>query len=789
MPLARERIAHYRILCRLGSGGMGEVYLAEDERFPRPVALKVIATERSADETTRRRFLREAQAVAALSHPGIAHVYEAGSDAGTDYIAMEHIDGETLAQRMSGEPVSIDAIIEIGTQLADAIAEAHDHGVMHRDIKPSNIMLTRRGHVKVLDFGLAKIDVGIAAQPSESSTARVPSTRDGALVGTVNYMSPEQAVGGPVERRSDVFSIGVVLYELITRRLPFAGRSTGDTLHRITSVEPEPLARFNYDLPIELERIVRKCLEKVPDRRYRSARELHADIEALMRHRSNTPSAPWVARARTSRRKSYSILAAFVAIAIVVGGYALWRARRASPLPVHMPRLRAVAVLPFTTEREGEADQYLADGLTEAAINRLGEDGNLRVIARSTAFRFKRSALLPQEIGRQLHVDIVVTGSLRSRNGAVHLIAELVSVNDGARIWAHTYDGQSTDLLRVEDDLGAGLAAAFHSPDSSRVVRTANDARSEAHNWYLRGEFAFHGRRMSEAMASFQSAIDADPTYAAPYAAQAGVASVLGRYLDIPAAQTWPIARAASEKALRLDPRMPEAHVALGSVRDTYEWNWAGAESEYRRAIALRPADVLAHQWLALLLSRLGRHDEALREIAVAQTLDPLSPVVSSAAANILYYARRPDDAMQQCARAIQLDGTFALARIQLGLILDQKGQSAEAVRQLAAFGAVPRASNAGVAAFAIAAAHAGNRDVARDLLHDLEQRAPAQSTEYFAAAVHAALEERDAAFFWLERAYRAHNAYLGFAKVDPALDPLRDDPRFSSLIARLHLG
>jgi serine/threonine protein kinase/tetratricopeptide (TPR) repeat protein len=786
MPLERERVAHYRILRKLGSGGMGEVYLAEDERLSRQVALKVIASDRSADDTTRRRFLREARAVATLSHHGIAHIYDTGAEQETDFIAMEFVEGETLAKRISGERMSIDEILDTAVQLSDAIAEAHEHGIIHRDIKPSNVMLTPRGRVKILDFGIARIDPAASGDSAEG-TDTASATRLGVIIGTTNYMSPEQALGEPADRRSDVFSIGVLLYELITCRLPFPGKTTADTLHRITSVEPEPLARFNYDLPIELERIVRKCLEKVAAHRYRSARELHTDLAALARDRSSAPSSPWLGRARPSRRGVWWVAAVLMIAAVGVAAYFLRRTNDASAPP---PR-RAVAVLPFTTDTPGESDEYLAEGLTDSAISRLAEDGSMTVIARSTVFHFRKSALLPQQVGRQLNVDTVVTGALSSHQGSLRLIAELVKVADGSRIWSREYTGTAADVIAIENDLSSGLAAAFHSSRRSPAGEAVTASRAAAHDWYLRGRVAFYNRHMQEATAAFQRATQLDPTYAPPYAALADVESVLERYLDWPASKTAPIARASAEKALALDPTLPEAHVAMGSVYDTYDWNWAAAESEYRKAIALRPSDALAHQWYALLLSRLGRHDDALREITTARTLDPLSAVVATAAANILYYARRPDPAMRAVTEAIALDpnGAFPLARIQRGLILDQQQHYAAAMTQLEKFGEPPGAPNVGVAAFGIAAVHAGKTDLAHQLVQQLESRAASQSTEYFAAVVHAALGDRDEAFSWLERAYTAHSLYLGFAKVDPGLDPLRADPRFPNLLARLHLG
>ncbi|MEA2163826.1 MAG: eukaryotic-like serine/threonine-protein kinase [Thermoanaerobaculia bacterium] len=788
MPFERERIAHYRILSKLGSGGMGDVYLAEDERLSRQVALKVIAAEHSPDDTLRRRFLREAHAVASLSHPGIAHIYETGSQQGTDFIAMELVKGQTLAKRISGDRLSIDEILTIAAQLSDAIAEAHEHGIIHRDIKPSNIMITPRGRVKILDFGIARFDPANAESFAETDSAS--ATKIGTIIGTANYMSPEQALGEPADRRSDVFSIGVVLYELITCRLPFAGKTAADTLHRITSAEPEPLARFNYELPIELERIVRKCLEKTAARRYRSARELHTDLAAIALDRSSTPSASWLARSPSSARGRRLMFAVGV-LAVIIGVTATYlMPRHRTTSQASPPNLRrAVAVLPFTAETANEDDANIADGLTDRAINRLAEDPGMSVMARSTVFHFKGSDLLPQKIGNQLAVDSVVTGSLRSEKDRLRLIVELVNVKDGSRLWSHEYRGFGSDPTGMEYEVTNGLAEALHSPRSTLRPVGTGAARAEAHRWYLRGRIAFYDRQIPQALGAFQRATKVDPTYAPPYAALADVETVRERYNDVPASKTAPNARASAEKALALDPMLPEGHVALASVYDTYYWNWKDAQTEYRTAIRLRPSDPLAHQWYALLLARLGRHDEALREIKLAQSLDPLSVVVNTAVANILYYARQPEPAMGEIAKATRIDASFPLTRIQHGLLLDQEHRYGEAVALLATFGALPRESNTGMAALGIAAAHAGKTQLARELVHELEARAAEKSTEYFAAAVHAALGDRDAAIQWLERAYTAHSAYLGFANVDPALDPLRDEPRFRVLIKRIHLG
>ena len=769
-----ERIAHYRIVSPLGKGGMGEVYLADDERLLRRVALKVITSDA---EDSRRRFLREAHAASALSHPNVAHIYDIGTDDGVDYIAMEYIEGETLAARLARRSLSVDEILQMAVQLADAIAAAHERGIIHRDIKPSNVMLAARDQVKVLDFGLAKLDPAAEQISADSDTA--PQTRSGIVLGTTHYMSPEQALGRPVDERSDVFSIGVVLYEMITRRLPFAGKTTAETLHHITSIEPEPLARFNYELPIELERIVRKCLQKSPDLRYASARDLLADLRTLIHDRSGMQSAPWLRPARPRRlgRAVFPLMLLAIAVLVVSVITLSLRGRRSARGD---RAIRSVAVLPFGSR---STDNYIADGLTESLIDHLAEDPNLRVMARSTVFHYLRSSLAPREIARQLNVDAVLTAEMREHNGSLNIVVELVSAKDGARLWGEQFERPASELMSIEQDLAADVARALQIKHSTHEQPAGGLRRSEAHSLYLRGQYAFNKRTaesMNEALNDFERAASADPTYGPPYAALANVLSVLERYSDVPPPQTDAKARAAALKAIRLDADLPEAHVALASIYDTYDWNWAAAESEYRKAIELRPGYALAHQWYALLLTKLGRHEQALREITTALTLDPLSALTKTQVAYVLYYARRFDEALANCARASQLDPQFGPARVLHAVILDQKKQYAAAAAELEQLRA-RGTSKLPTAALAVTEASAQKSDRARSLLGELD-------AAYLRAVVESALGDRDAAFADLDRAVESHSSYLAYAKVDPMLDPLRSDPRFAALLERLHL-
>jgi TolB-like protein/Tfp pilus assembly protein PilF/tRNA A-37 threonylcarbamoyl transferase component Bud32 len=778
MPIDRERIAHYTLIRNIGAGAMGEVYEAEDEHLKRRVAVKVIAPAASSQSDMRGRFLREAHAAAAFTHPNIAHIYDVGTDDGIDYIAMEYIDGETLSARLARGAMTIDDIVDIALQLVDALAAAHDRGVVHRDIKPSNLMITSRGQVKVLDFGLARMEVAPAGH-TDDTLDQSPSTNPGTILGTTSYMSPEQALGEEAVPASDVFSAGVVMYEMIAGRVPFAGKTAADTLHRLTASEPEPLARFNYDLPVELERIVRRCLEKAPSRRYRSAGELLVDLKSLARDRSSGVRAPrWAATRRPqARRIAAMTLLVLAVLALTVWGILVRRRTTAGPPP---PRpLRAIAVLPFSITGASD-EEFVADGITDSLINSLAETG-IRVMARSTVFVFKHSHLTPQQIGRQLNVDAVVTADIQPHAGNLKVIAELVSAEDGARLWGEPYERNAADLIGLEDDLAAGISHALQLRRPAHEQAPPVARRSDAHEHYLRGQYQMNSRNLAAAADDFRRAILADPSYAPPYAALADTFTLTPRYLGVPAAALASRAHDAARKALQLDPSLPEAHVSMASVFDTCDWNWQAAEQEYRKAIALRPGDVLAHQWYALLLTRLGRAAEARTEMQRALALDPLSPALNLSAAYSAFYAGRYDEAESLCAKTIGFVPSHALAHLLMAAILMQQRRYDQASKELDKGGGSAEA----VALRGVLHARQGNAAAAGETMAQLLR----SGAEYELAVVAAALGRNDAAIDALERASVQRRPYASYAKVDPLLGPLHGDKRFTALLQRFGLS
>ena len=755
-------VSHYRIVQKLRSGGMGDVYLAEDEFLPRVVALKLLPRERSGDEIVQHRFMREARAASALSHPNIARIYEAGEDDGRVFIAMEYVDGEPLDALIARGPLPAAEIVRVALQLVGAVEDAHAHGVIHRDLKPSNVMLTARGEVKVLDFGLARFDDPDARM--EDSTAW--KTESGLVMGTVPYMSPEQAFGRPADPRSDIFSIGVVLYQLVTARLPFAGATTAETLLRVVSSQPEPMARFNYELPIELERIIRKCLEKEPERRYQTAAELLVDLRNFERDRQLDPRK----RVRTVRRSGMAIIALLIVIA--AAAFVVWRRSALPPPPV-----RSIAVLPF----EGD----LGEGIADLVISDLARLHGLRVMARSTSFGHSATES-PMSAGKALHVDAVLTGTVDTSGERVAVSTELVDVRDGSRIGGMRRELVREDLATLASLIGNDVAHALQlEPRASN----APPVKAEAYRLYLQGRQQWNTRTpegLRAAIDLFRQTIEIEPEFAPAYAGLADTYSLLDLYTDAPNAENRDRAIRAAERAVELDPSLPEGHSALAAVREVFQWDWESAEREFRTAIRLSPGYATAHHWLAALLTTLGRFDEALEEIAIARELDPQSVVVMIGEGYI--YSTKGDYARsaEVLRAAIAMKPDDAGPHVELAVTLLLAGDYAAALRELE--GLESQAPMAAVTA-AVIRARAGDGDAARRFLRAAESLPNAAHNGYGIAAVHLALGERASALRWLHAAADERSFLLAKSvAVEPFFAELHGDPEFERLLGRLGL-
>jgi len=767
-------VSHYKIVQKLHAGGMGEVFLAEDEVLPRVVALKLLPEASHADELLKLRFMREARAASVLSHPNIARILEAGEANGRLFIAMEYVDGSSLAEQIQRAAMSIDEILAVALQLVSAVDDAHTHGIIHRDLKPSNVMLNTRNEVKVLDFGLAKFTEPEAVDITQWKT------ETGTVMGTPPYMSPEQALGKEADQRSDIFSIGVIFYQLVARRLPFAGATTTDTLFRIVNTQPEPMARFNYELPIELERIVRKCLEKTPDRRYQTAADLLVDLRNFDRDRSlniNPDTVP--NRGRVTSKQAKTAVGATTLLLAAIAAIALWHRNAVPPPPV----VHSLAVLPFESVGGRDLDD-VGGGIADLVISDLAQLPGLRVMARTTSFGY-RGTESPASAGDALRVDAVLTGKIEMSGDRVIVSTELVNVSDGSRAGGARFERPLSEIATVASAISDDVTRSLNIARRSRPPAPIN---AEAYRLYLRGRQQWNTRTpdgLRSAIDLFRQTIEVEPRFAPAYAGLADSYSLLERYAGVPNAESRTRALAAAEHAVQLDPWLPEAHASLASVRETYSWDWAGAESEYRTAIRLSPSYATAHHWHALLLARLGHFAEAREEIAVARELDPLSPAIAAAVANVDYYAGDYPRSIDEARAALKLKGDYTWARVQLALSLAMAGNTAEGLRELQPLRAVDPAA---AAADAMIRARSGDVESARAFLRAAESRKEAAAYAYALAAVHATANDRAGALQWLNTAAEAHSSWLGYLAVDPAFASLRGDPDFVNLLTKVGL-
>lgn len=787
MALLPQTVSHYRIVRQLGKGGMGEVFLAEDARLNRQVALKILPPQSTEDPTLVRRFTQEARSVSALSHPNIAQIYDVGEEAGIRFIAMEYVEGQPLTELVHRGPLEPERIIDIGSQIADALDEAHTKRIIHRDIKAQNILVTARGQVKVLDFGLAKLVQGQASEQASTDFR----TDSGVVLGTVDYMSPEQALGRPVDHRSDLFSLGVVLYLLATGRLPFAGISITEKIDRILHQEPDPITRFSSTAPTELERIIRKCLQKEADRRYQTARELLVDLRNLQ-----SDGAGRAVPAPGARRFPILITAAAGAVLAVT----LLLTRDDQPrgqLGVVGPnQVDSIAVLPLASLSTDQSQEYFAEGLTELLTTELAKLPTIKVISQSSSQQYRgEKAQQLAEIARDLKVNGIVRGTVVQAEGRMRVTAQLIHAPSGAFLWAETYERARGDLFALQSEIARSIAQRVQgrlTPQQQQRFMRPRAVSEEATQWYLKGRHEWNKRTlegMKQALDSYQQALQSDPQFALAYAGIADYYSVLPFYSSFAPKETFPKAKEAALKAVELDPSLAEAHASLAYIKTYYEWDWQGAEQDFRRALELRPSSAEVHHRYSRYLTTVGRHQEAMAELKRAQELDPLSKLLHANLAMILYFARRYDDAIEQLQQTLELDPKFSTAHWGLGLSYQQKGMMKESIAALEKAREIsPRSVNA-LASLGNAYAASGERAKARAILADLRKQSRQKYVSaYQFALIHAGLGENDEALRWLEQAHDERATLLTYAGMDPRFDPLRSDPRFTSLLRRIRL-
>jgi eukaryotic-like serine/threonine-protein kinase len=816
-----ECLGPYRIVALLGAGGMGQVYLAHDPRLGREVAIKVLSRHTPADRVQLRRFEQEARAASALNHPNLLAVFDVGSQDGVPYVVTELLEGETLEERLRRGPLPLREALECARQIAAGLAAAHEKGIVHRDLKPANVFLTRDGRVKILDFGLAK---RTAFADAEDLAAGL--TRPGVVMGTLGYMSPEQVRGQPVDPRSDLFSLGAVLYEMLSGRRAFSGPSEVETLSAILTATPPDLSRSAGAVPPPVERLVQACLRKSRDERIQSGAALAAALAELLRStdlesppesaqpagrsaalpaalpESVADRADEIEAARPPGRRprrlavrhakqALAILAA--AAALVAGSLIPWRLRRGARPPSGRAML---AVLPVRNLTGDPKQEFISDGLTEELITQLGglNAQQLGVIARASAMSYKGTHKKADQIGRELGVDYILESSLRGTGDRIRATAQLVRVRDQTHLWSQSYDRTMSDVVALQTEVARAIAAKIQVQLTSPAAAPRAKRRRvnpDAYLASLQGRYHWNKRSRDMLLRSvedFQQAIQLDPAYPQAYAGLADSYLSLVLIAEPRPEELLLRARMAALAALRLDDSIAEAHTSLAYARFYYDWDWPGAEAEFRRAIDLNPGYATAHQWYAEFLGLMGREREAIAEVNKALELDPLSLIINMEAGLPYLYLGQYDPAIGHFRKTLQLDPNFALAHCNLGMAYVEEGESGKGIAELEEASRLD--STAAIVSFlAHAYAAAGRRADAERLLGRLQRQVEAkQVSSYFLVRIYVALGEDGKALDALDQAYAEHHWGMARIAVVRILDPLRPNPRFKDLLRRMKL-
>jgi len=729
-----KTVSHYKILEKIGEGGMGVVYKAEDTKLKRIVALKFLPPELMRDKDAKERFIREAQAAAALDHPNICMVHEIDEAKGQTFISMSFIEGQSLKERIAAGPMRVEDAVDTAIQISEGLKEAHEKGIVHRDIKPGNVMLTEKSKAKITDFGLAKLEWGANL------------TKTATIMGTVAYMSPEQARGDKVDHRTDIWSLGCVLYEMLTEKCPFKSTHDQAAIYSILKEKPVPMTEIRRDIPQKLEQVVEKCIEKDMRKRYKDMSALLDDLKSIVMK----PKLP------VSEKPS-------------------------------------IAVLPFVNMSADPENEYFSDGLSEDLISALTKITDLHVVARTSSFAFKGEKVDIREIGQKLNVDNLLEGSVRKVGNRVRITAQLIKVKDGYHLWSERYDRNMEDVFAIQDEitekimekLMIALDVLEKAPQEHRPVNL------EAYDLYLKGRYCLNMFSMERALAYYNQAIEKDPDYALAYASVAEVYTLFSTGFDIlPSKDAMPKARKAAQKALELDPNLAEAYVSLGLVALSYDWDREATKQYFHQAIELNPNSASAHQWIEFYWTYMEADpDTAIAHLERAQELDPLNFLIKVRLGFMSIFKRDYDHALDQFKALLNFEPNFAMLYLSFATAYALKGMYDEALscgKKMMEFGP-PVVAYVGNLGWLYALA--GKKEKAHELLNDLEERSKkGYVSSFWTAAIYLGLEEIDKAFEWFERAYKDRDSNMIYFTVPPIFDPIRSDPRYQRLLEKMGL-
>ncbi len=784
--MIEETISHYRMLEKLGEGGMGVVYKALDTTLDRIVALKFLPPHLSASEQDKARFLREAKAASALNHPNICGIHSIGEHEGQSFIDMEWVEGQTLRTLVAGETLKLDDAIGYAIQIGEALYEAHGKGIVHRDVKADNIMVNSKKQVKVMDFGLAKLKGSLKL------------TKTSSTVGTLAYMAPEQLQGGEVDARSDIFSFGVVLYEMLTGRMPFRGEHEAAMMYSILNEQPASATSVRPEVPEGVDRIVQRALEKDPADRYQHVDDMVSELGRWRKQTSHgVRTQPGEGRLSSAGRtvirsrspKGIRVLwagGALMAI-LVVAGYLF--------VGKSTPRIPSIAVLPFVNAGTDSTMEYLSDGFTEGLINSLSKLPGLKLMSRSTVFRYKGKDIDPRDVGKKLGVAAIVMGRISQHGDVLEVSVELVNTEDESQMWGEHYNRRASEIVSLPGEIAGELSKELRltlTGDQERELTKQTTGNVEAYQLYLKGRFHLN-KRSPEGFAMardyFQRAVQADSKFGLAYTGMSDYYNLMGSYFLLPPGVSGSQGKTWAMKALALDDNLAEAHTALASLSECYEWDWSVADQHYKRAIAINPSYATAHQWYCEFLSSMGRYKEAMLQAQLAEEVDPLSPAVSVSSSVPYQAAGRYEDALTRCDRAIELNPRFARAYSQRAAIQFKRQKMTEAVEDMKTAVSVSDSGDEYLAGlgFLYGQSHRGER--AREILGRLLAPSPQRYVPpYFVAVVYSGLGEKDNAFLWLDRAFEERSFALEAMRFDPYLDPLRKDARLTALMKRVGL-